>query len=332
MSDSADDLAGLSAFAETARHAVAACVPLSMRDRAALLAADGLLGILAPEEAGGLALDIRFAAPVMAAAGAGLLGYPLAESLLLAAAFGNHPEGTAIAAGERIATIAWSGQVSTQSGRLSGTLGRAPLAGEADLLLVDTTDGAALIALDAPGVAVLPAFGFDLEAPEHEVTLKDVTPLATLTADATARLRDDALLLWASAIEGAADACLAMTVEHVSTREQFGKTLVSFQALRHALARQKLAVEHIRAALARHDALAARGAREAALARRVTFAVAVRFGAAAVESALQLHGGMGFTWDVPIHRYLRRVRAVEAQGQAAALHRGLALDLLHANC
>ena len=122
-----------------------------------------------------------------------------------------------------------------------------------------------------------------------------------------------------------------MTVEHVSTREQFGKTLVSFQALRHALARQKLAVEHIRAALARHDALAARGASEAALAHRVTFAAAVRFGAASVESALQLHGGMGFTWDVPIHRYLRRVRAVEAQGNAAALHRGLALDLLNAN-
>ena len=206
MSDSADDLAGLAAFAETARHAVAACAPLSVRDRARLLAADGLLGILAPEEAGGLALDIRFAAPVMTAAGAGLLGYPLAESLLLAAAFGDHPQGAAIAAGARIATIAWAGQVSAQSGRLSGTVGRAPLAGAADLLLVDTTDGAALVALDAPGVAVLPAFGFDLETPEHEVTLDNVTPLATLTADAVARVREDALLLWASAIEGAADA------------------------------------------------------------------------------------------------------------------------------
>ncbi len=273
----------------------------------------------------------HFATPVMQAAGAGLLGYPLAETLLLAAAFGATPVGPAIVLGEKIATIAWGGCVAVTGGRLSGTVGRAPMAAEADLLLVETSTGAALVALDAPGVTVQPAFGLELETPEHEVTLTQVAPLATLDAATFADLREDARLLWAAAIGGAAERCLTLAVEHVSTREQFGRTLVSYQALRHALARQKLAVEHVRAALERHADLAARQAEAARIAGRSAFAAATRFGIAAIESALQLHGGMGFTWEVDIHRHLRRARTWEAQGDAAALHRRLAQDLLTAN-
>ena len=323
-----DDRDGI---AETARHAVAACAALPVRERARQLAGDGLLGILAPESAGGLGLGPSFAAPVMEAAGAGLLGYPLAETLLLGAAFGSAPVGPAIVLGETIATIAWAGIAEGSGDRLSGTVGRAPLVDEADLLLVATRTGAALVPLDGAGVTVQPAFGLDLETPEHEVVLTDVTPVATLDAAATAALREDALPLWAAAIGGAAERCLALALEHVSTREQFGRTLVSFQALRHALARQKLAVEHVRAALERHAALVAAGAPEARLAARTSYAAATRFGIAAIESALQLHGGMGFTWEVEVHRHLRRARTVEAQGDAPGLHRRLAEDLLTAN-
>ena len=124
---------------------------------------------------------------------------------------------------------------------------------------------------------------------------------------------------------------IEQTIAYLSTRVQFDVTLSTFQVLRHALARQKLAVEHIRATLTRYAALAAAGAPEARLARHTAFAVATRFGAAAVESALQLHGGMGFTWDLPLHRHLRRIRAWEAQGDNVGLHRGLASDLLRAN-
>ena len=328
MTTSTDDLA---AFAETARHAVAACAELPMPARAERLAADGLLGILSPEDAGGLGLDAAFAIPVMQAAGAGLLGYPLLESLLLGAAFGDHPLAADIVLGRRIATIAWAGTATLASGRLHGTVGRAPLAGDADLILVATVDGAALVDRTSSGVSVTAAVGIDLEAPEAEITLGGTAPIALLGAEATARLHADARILWSAAIQGAAEACLTLAVEHTSTRVQFGRPLVMFQVLRHALARQKLAAEHIRAALTRYTTLAAAGASEARIAGQVAFAAATRFGTASIESALQLHGGMGFTWDLPLHRHLRRIRTWEAQGDSVALHRSIAADLLRAN-
>jgi alkylation response protein AidB-like acyl-CoA dehydrogenase len=57
----------------------------------------------------------------------------------------------------------------------------------------------------------------------------------------------------------------------------------------------------------------------------------MQYGPAAIESALQLHGGMGFTWDVPVHRHLRRVRSWEAQGDAPGVRRAVADALLAAN-
>ncbi len=319
----------IAAFAESARHAIAACEKLDLRARAARLGADGLLGILAAEEVGGLALGTGFAAPAMEAAGAGLLGFPLAETLLVAATLGEDRLAAEIIAGDKIATIAWAGTAELSGGRLHGAVGRAPLAAEADLILVATAEGGALVAREAATVSE--AIGLDIDAPECNVALNGAAPLALVGAADMARLREDALLLWSAAIGGSVEHCLAMAVEHVTTREQFGRALVSFQALRHALARQKLAAEHVRAALARHAMLAARDAPETPLARRAAFAAATRFGAAAVESAIQLHGGMGFTWDVPLHRHMRRIRAWEAQGNSAGLHRSLAAALLDAN-
>jgi len=321
----------LRAFAETAASAVAACGELAPRARAERLAADGLLGVLAPEEAGGLGLDAAFAIPVMAAAGAGLLGFPLLETLLLGAALGQDPAGKEIVFGERIGTIAWSGTAALSGSMLRGAVGRAPMAEDADLLLVATGEGAALVALDGPGITIAEAVGLDVDVPESEVVLHDAPAVARIGIHGLARLREEALVLWAAAIQGAADSCLSLAVDHTGTREQFGRALVNFQVLRHALARQKLAVEHIRAALTRYVTLVAEGAPEARLARHAAFAAATRFGAAAVENALQLHGGMGFTWDLPLHRHLRRIRAWEAQGNAVAVHRGLADELLRAN-
>jgi alkylation response protein AidB-like acyl-CoA dehydrogenase len=329
MTEIDDD--GLIAFAATASRVVASCAGLAPRAIATRLADDGLLGILAPEESGGLALGVAHALPALRAAGAGLLGFPLLETLLLGAALGDAPDGAALVAGQALGTIAWSGMATLTQGVLHGTVGRAPLAGHATLLLVATQDGAMLVRVGGAGVEIAAAAGLDVDAPEHEIILRGAAPVARIDAAALAALREDALLLWAAAIEGATECCLDLAVAHIGTREQFGRALVSFQVLRHALARQKLGLEHIRATVARSLMLSEAGAGEAHLARRAAFATATRFGAEAVESALQLHGGMGFTWDIPLHRHLRRIRAWQAQGAAHDLHRGLVADLLHAN-
>lgn len=313
-------------FADSAARAVAACDALGATACAMRLAEDGLLGVLAPEEVGGLGLDLRFALPVVQAAGAGHLGFPLAETLLLAHHLARvAPDiAAALAAGEARGTIAWAGAAAPD---LTGTVGRAPMATGAAWVLVRHGDGAALLAGDT--LAMRDPVTLDDAVPEHNVKLSGAAPACRLGTAAWAALQEEAMLLRAALILGAAEASLALAVEHVTARRQFGRSLVSFQAMRHLLARQKLALEGIRGCLTRAVSLAS-GA-EARLARQAAFLAAATHGPLIAEAAIHAHGGMGFTWEVPVHRHLRRIRAIEAQGGAAMLREAVAAALIDAN-
>jgi alkylation response protein AidB-like acyl-CoA dehydrogenase len=305
-------------FAESARRVVDACAGKDAAGCAALLAEAGLLGVLAPEEAGGLGLPLRFALPVLQAAGAGDLAFPLLETLLLARHLcGAAPDVAAsLVAGSARGSVAWAGS--------GPVVGRAPMAEGADWLLARTDGGAALL----PGAALAcrPGPGMDLSVPEYEVEVAGATASVRLDAAAWAALAEDAELLRCALILGAAEHCLDLAVEHVTNRRQFGRPLAAFQAMRHLLARQKLALEGIRGALARAVAADA-----APIARRAAFLAAAALGPQIAEAAIQAHGGMGFTWDIPLHRYLRRIRSLEAQGEAARLREAVAVALIGRN-
>ncbi len=309
------------AFTATAQRAVAACRGLGMPDQAPLLARDGLLGILAGEDAGGLGLGLAYAAPVVTAAGAGLLAFPLLETMLLARVL-DPTLATPLIDGAACATIAWAGSVTGQADagavRLDGVVGRAPGIRSCTALLVRIGGGgAALVPLDAPGVRRLDEQGLDPETPDQSVRMDAVrvTPDRLLPAGLWDTLEADALVLRTAAILGAAEACLELAQAHVGPRRQFGRPLVAFQALRHALARQKLGLEGIRGALTR--SLDEGNARDLSI-RRAAFAAAASHGPAIAEGALQLHGGMGFTWDIPVHLHLRAIRTWAMQGDASA--------------
>ena len=319
-----------SEFVETAKRAVLACEGLALAEQAPVLAAAGLLGILASEAVDGLGLDLSFAVPVIATASGTLFGFPLLEAMLLAGSLGGTAAGAGVLTGEKTATIAWAGIASRHGDHVAGVVGRAPAAADCDFALVNVGEGAVLVSLADPGVTVSATAGIDVEAPEYEITLANAGVVGALSEDEFASLCSDAMVLRAAAMMGAAEACLAAAIEHVSTRQQFGRALVAFQALRHALARQKLGIENIRASIARSLTLGGAGA-AATLARRAAFAAAAQYGPPALENALQLHGGMGFTWAVPMHRYLRRVRSWEMQGDAPGVRRAIARTLLDAN-
>jgi len=314
-------------FAVTAARAVTDCAALGPRERAKHLANDGLLGVIASQDAGGLDLPLAFAVPVVAAAGSGLLGFPMMEALLLGRALQDAlPRAAeAVVSGEMLATIAWQGSVSAEregeSIVLNGCVARAACARDADTLLVRlSVGGAALVPTDSEGVVIEDAGGLDLTVPEHAVRLQGVTvPAASVVPEnAWSVLCSDANVLRAAAILGSAETCLAMAQEHASTRRQFGRALSYNQALRHSLARQKLALEGIRHAITRSV-----GDDAGPLERDAVFLAAATYGCAIGEGALQVHGGMGFTWDVPVHRHLRRVRALQAQGNASEVLVGL---------
>lgn len=314
-------------FAATAARAIAACAGFTARQQAERLGGDGLLGVTANEEVGGLGLSAAFAVPVAAAAGSGLLGFPLLETLLLGRLLqAPLPDvSRALVSGASCATIAWTNAVTAKAQGdlilLSGCIGRAPCAADADWLLVRVGDDAtALVPATTSGVVLEGPTGLDLTMPEYTVRLDHVSIAERnlLPAGTWPLLQSDALVLRAAAIMGSAEACLVMAQEHASTRRQFGHALAYNQAIRHALARHKLGLESIRHAITR-SLFGEAGALE----RNAAFLAAASHGVAISQGALQVHGGMGFTWDVPIHRHLRRILALQAQGDASGLLRAL---------
>jgi alkylation response protein AidB-like acyl-CoA dehydrogenase len=134
--------------------------------------------------------------------------------------------------------------------------------------------------------------------------------------------------LLASEQLGVAQWCLESTVEYVRTRHQFGRPVGSFQALRHRLADLWVEIAQARA-VARHAAacLAADDpdtAVASALAQAFCGPVAVH----AAEECVQLHGGIGFTWEHPAHLYLKRAKSSAIGFGTADRHRAILAGLV----
>lgn len=311
-------------FEDTARAVIETCADAAdSAARGTLLAEAGLLGIIAPESVGGLGLPIRFAVPIVSAAGAGLLAYPLIEPILLARHLAPvAPEvASAIAAGQTVATIAWNGCAE------DGMVGGAPMGHDAVQVLVFLADGGATLVRPGAGAKVQPGAGLDVDAPDCTLVLNGAAPAALMDAGAVAALRTDAALLRAALVMGSAAQCLALAADYAQERVQFGKPLSAYQVLRHRLSRDALAVETLRAGLARALTEPAEGA---AMARDAVWLSAARIGPEVAESAIQIFGGMGFTWEVPLHRHLRQMHTQAANGAATAGLDALATELLAA--
>lgn len=320
-------------FSETAAAAVANCAGRDVAECAHRLAEDGLLGVLANEDVGGLGLPLTYAVPVATQTGAGLLGFPLIETMLLARAFApiNAALSRSLVAGDQVATMAWRSALKIRREgaglRLDGVADRAVLADRAQHVLVRLEDDSALLVPTATrGVTTSTGPSLALEAPEAVVTFDHavIANGVVLTKAQFELLVRDALLLRSALILGSAETCISATVAHVSGRRQFGSTLVANQAVRHMLARHKLGLEGLRSAIDRCFL----SSEPADLRVRSAFLFACDVGVKAAEGAIQLHGGMGFTWDMPMHRHLRQIRAQALLGGAEAVRDAIAADLI----
>lgn len=295
-------------FAEAAAAAIQDALTRSPNEVAPTLAAAGLLGVCAPEEADGLALDLRFAVPIAQAAGRLQLRFALAEQILLARHLSSTAFATPLTHGLQQATIAWQGHTE------DGWVGHARRVQDACWLLVRHTQGAVLLDVtDAPRQtdAVL-----DPENPQIWVDVRQCPVLAQIDPNATEALWRDGAVLMAATAHGAADNALNAAAIHTATRVQFDRPLSSKQAVRHWLARMKLCHEAGGAAIARALEFNEWGAvRDPLPALKLNLQYAIFI----IEKAIHLHGGMGFTWDVPLHRGLREVRKIEASWGSGSL-------------
>ncbi|MEU6812761.1 acyl-CoA dehydrogenase family protein [Streptomyces sp. NPDC046831] len=296
----------------------------------------GLAGLLVPEERGGQGATHREAAVVLEELGRAVAPVPYLTSAVVATEALLACEGDeaaellsrlasgravgALAVGLHTAAGAAHASARAEDGLLHGELTAIADAAVADVLLVPADDGA-LYAVDTVAVTVTPQVSLDLTRPLATVTLTGA-PARRLGEAAPAvrrALRAGAGLL-ASEQLGVAEWALTETVRYLKERKQFNRPVGGFQALKHRLAQLWLEVVNLRAA-ARNAADALAKGEDVDVAVAVAQAYAAPVAVHAAEEALQLHGGIGMTWEHPVHLYLKRAKADSIAYGTAGAHR-----------
>jgi alkylation response protein AidB-like acyl-CoA dehydrogenase len=191
----------------------------------------------------------------------------------------------------------------------SASLPMVPGACEAThLLIVDAAGGASLLACTASGVTVKPVETWDLGRSYGEVTLARVVDVLCRFDSASLlpilRAHLELALAWDSV--GAASQSMTETVEYMLGRQQFGRPIASFQALKHRAADHKVAIELARSLVTQASSVfAVRGEGWAVLATQARILACEAF-AGMAEDSIQLFGGVGFTWEYNPHLFLKR--------------------------
>ncbi|MGW3241161.1 acyl-CoA dehydrogenase family protein [Streptomyces sp. NPDC001070] len=314
----------------------------------------GLAGLLVPEKLGGQGASAREAAVVLEELGAFVAPVPFLGSAVLATAAllaAGTEEADAVvarlAAGEETAALAVplptapdadvpQGVRADADGSLGGRVTSVADATAAGVLIVPATgpDGLGLyeVRMDAPGVALSVPVPLDLTRPIADVSFdgaaaRRLAGPGTAAAAVTRALLTGAGLL-ASEQLGLAQWCLDETVAYLKDRHQFGRVVGSFQSLKHRLADLWLEVVQSRAA-ARNaaDALAG-GSADAPVAVAVAQAFCAPVAVRAAEECVQLHGGIGMTWEHPVHLRLKRAKADEIALGTPGRHRAALAGLV----
>ncbi|HEX4224239.1 MAG TPA: acyl-CoA dehydrogenase family protein [Pseudonocardiaceae bacterium] len=198
------------------------------------------------------------------------------------------------------AIVAWS----------IGTHNHVPDAGVATHFLVDVPGSdLAAIPANAPGLSIHEERTIDLTRRYHELRIEHL-PTAGLIPGATELFQCGVVLQCAESI-GVAARALDMTREHVGNRIQFGRAIGSFQAVKHRIADLYIALEGARVATRDAAEAVQRGRTDAAYAVHVAKSWTGRAASAITSEAIQLHGGIGFTWEHDLHLLQRRAKANE---------------------
>ncbi len=315
----------------------------------------GWLGLAFPEAEGGSALGMVETAVLLEEMGYAACPGPYLPTVLagLAIAEAATPAQRsrwlpAIATGQARATVAfldapvdWAPEATaTRAERvgagcaLTGVKQFVPWAHVADLLLVPAraAEGVSLFLVEptASGLTFSPLLGMDLGTRWATVRLDRVPVAADAIlgepGQATGRL--DWLLRRgavgaAAEMLGAARRCLDLSVAYAKVREQFGQPIGAFQAIRHKCAEMLLEVENAHAATYYAAWALDAGAEDQDLAPSIAKTYVSEAARRVCGEAIQVHGGIGFTWEYDLHLYMKRAKALEAMYGDAEHHREL---------
>jgi alkylation response protein AidB-like acyl-CoA dehydrogenase len=299
----------------------------------------GYTGIIFPEALGGVGLGKVELMLLMEEAGRALLPGPFFSTVVLAGsvldAMGTHAHKTKylapICRGEARATVAiaeanasWNlpdVQLSATNGKLTGEKLFVSDAAIADFILVVARNGVFAVPSEAPGLKISPMSAMDLTRKLYVVEFNN-TPAEEIGAITNLpRAFDIARAALAAELVGGMQRTLEITVEYAKTRKQFGKPIGVFQAVQHQCADMYLETESARSAVYYAGWALEENAPDAATAVSIAKMYASDAARTVGNRGIQIHGGMGFTWENDLHLYYRRAKASETAFGDATFHR-----------
>jgi 3-oxochol-4-en-24-oyl-CoA dehydrogenase len=309
------------------------------------LAGLGLFGVAVPEDFGGAGGNIEDLSAMVEEAAKALVPGPVATTALATLVVSDPQLRAALASGERTAGVALDGDVEfdTSTSRASGTVPWV-LGGVAEGLLLVPAGGTWLLidsaAIDAAGtVAVEPLPATDYSRPLARVVLTSA-PASVLDADGD-WLADLAATLLSAEAAGITRWALDTAVAYAKVREQFGKPIGSFQAIKHLCAEMLCRAEQVAVAAADAARAASDGdQRQLSIAAAIAAGIGIEAAKANAKDCIQVLGGIGITWEHDAHLYLRRAYGISqflggsarwlrrtAELTQAGVRRNLSIDL-----
>ena len=289
----------------------------------------GLAGIGLPEQFGGAGLGMVEFALVAEAAGSQVAALPLlglATAARAIAAGGSDSQKSEwlpkLASGQCIVAYQGAPKADYADGKLTGTFEMVPHGAVAGAFVFVAPGNAWIVRADAPGVSVHRHTTMDQTRPLAKVTLDQATaePLADVER-AIGAIHSGGWICLAAEALGGAQAALDRTVAYAKERVQFGRPIGSFQAYKHRLADMLIEIEQARSAVYWAACAVDEGSDEAGLALHAAKSLCADTFFMCAGNMIQLHGGIGFTWEHDAHLFFKRARSIQTMLGDGNFHR-----------
>jgi alkylation response protein AidB-like acyl-CoA dehydrogenase len=291
----------------------------------------GLPGLAVSAEHGGQGLGVVEQAVVLEEMARAALPSPYFASAVLASRALQCADDTRylpeLASGRVLGTLALEDTaLRASNNRLIGEARFVPWAHVADLLLVPADGGLFLVERDAPGLTRTDNLEMDRTNRTSNLRFEDVPVVRVAARDTLGLVRDVAAVSACAEMLGAARRCMEMSVEYAKVRHQFGQPIGTFQAIKHACADMLLDIENSYAATYYAAWALDAGSLDSAMAVSAAKAYVSEATRRVCGAAIQVHGGIGFTWEYDLHLYVKRAKHFEPRYGSADSCRERALQ------
>ena len=307
----------------------------------------GLVGLLIPESEGGAGASAREAAVVCEELGRAVAPVPFLTSAVVAVSAvqgSGHELVHKLASGNITAALAVPfttapddgiRPLAMNAGAVTGRITSVAGALESDVFIVpvlidDGRQSMALAAVEASEAQVNAVASLDMSRQLADLQFEAAagTLIPGSGRDDVRRALEIGVAMLSAEQVGVASWCLDRSLQYVRERRQFGRPVGSFQVIKHRLADLYVGVETATAAARYAAAALAAQDSDAPIATRVAASFCGDLAVTAAEEMLQLHGGIGMTWEHPVHLYLKRAKADQIALGRPGLHRGRLAELV----